>query len=42
MDPAARDEALEALAGSLRDRLLGEASAGGGDLHERIRALVDR
>jgi pilus assembly protein CpaF len=45
MDPAARDEALDELAGSLRDRLLGEAAGGGGaggDLHERIRALVDR
>jgi pilus assembly protein CpaF len=42
MDRAARDEALEELAGSLRDRLLGEAAAAGGDLHERIRALVDR
>ena len=42
MDAAARDEALEELAGSLRDRLLGEAGAHAGDLHERIRALVDR
>ncbi|MGH2920046.1 MAG: CpaF family protein [Solirubrobacteraceae bacterium] len=38
------DEALDALAGALRDRLLGEAGDGdgGGDMHERIRALVDR
>jgi pilus assembly protein CpaF len=43
MDHAARDEALDELAGSLRDRLLGEAAGGaGGDLHECIRALVDR
>ena len=40
-----RDEALDALAGALRDRLLGEAAGSGGDggdMHERIRALVDR
>jgi pilus assembly protein CpaF len=39
-----RDEALEELAGSLRDRLLGEADAAGagGDLGERILAPVDR
>ena len=39
-----RDEALDELAGSLRERLLGEAGAvaGGEDVHERIRALVDR
>jgi pilus assembly protein CpaF len=45
MDRADRDEALDALAGSLRERLLGEAGAGAGggeDVHERIRALVDR
>jgi pilus assembly protein CpaF len=42
MDPAARGAALEDLAGSLRERLLAEAGAEGGDLHERIRALVDR
>ncbi|MDP2712503.1 MAG: CpaF family protein, partial [Solirubrobacteraceae bacterium] len=45
-DLAADDTALEALAGSLRDRLLAEAGrrsgAAGADLHERIRALVDR
>jgi pilus assembly protein CpaF len=40
----ARDDALDALAGALRDRLLAEAGrhGSGGDLHERIRALVDR
>jgi len=38
-----RDAALDELAGSLRDRLLGEAAAhADGDLHERIRELVDR
>ncbi|MDX6691784.1 MAG: pilus assembly protein CpaF [Solirubrobacteraceae bacterium] len=39
-----RDEAFDALAGALRDRLLGEAGGAGadGDMHERIRALVDR
>jgi pilus assembly protein CpaF len=40
-----RDEALDALAGALRDRLLAEAAGDGGadgDMHERIRALVDR
>jgi pilus assembly protein CpaF len=46
MDRADRDEALDELAGSLRERLLGEAGAGAGggseDVHERIRALVDR
>ena len=39
------DSALEELAGSLRERLLGEAGRDAdddGDLHERIRALVDR
>jgi pilus assembly protein CpaF len=41
----AYDDALDALAGALRDRLLVEAgrdAGGGGDLQERIRALVDR
>ena len=41
----AYDDALDSLAGALRDRLLLEAGRGGdgdGDLHERIRALVDR
>jgi pilus assembly protein CpaF len=40
----AGDDALDALAGALRDRLLAEAGRHGtaGDLHERIRALVDR
>jgi pilus assembly protein CpaF len=37
-----RDEALDELAGSLRARLLDEAAGGDGDVHERIRALVDR
>jgi pilus assembly protein CpaF len=41
----ASPDTLEELAGSLRDRLLGEAEQGldaEGDLHARIRALVDR
>ena len=40
----AGDDAFDALAGALRDRLLAEAGRRGtaGDLHERIRALVDR
>jgi len=43
MDRSDRDAALDELAGSLRDRLLGEAAQhGDGDLHERIRRLVDR
>jgi pilus assembly protein CpaF len=43
MDLDDRDAALDELAGSLRDRLLGEAAQhAGGDLHERIRELVDR
>ncbi len=43
MDHADRDAALDELAGSLRDRLLGEAARhADGDLHERIRELVDR
>jgi pilus assembly protein CpaF len=43
MEHADLDAALEELAGSLRDRLLGEAAQhAGGDLHERIRELVDR
>ncbi len=39
-----RDDALDALAGALRDRLVAEAGRHGtaGDLHERIRELVDR
>jgi pilus assembly protein CpaF len=39
-----RDEALDALAGALRAHLLGEVAGdgGGADMHERIRALVDR
>jgi pilus assembly protein CpaF len=43
MDRSDRDAALDELAGSLRDRLLREAAAhADGDLHERIRELVDR
>jgi len=40
----ARDDAFDALASGLRDRLLAEAGRHGtaGDLHERIRSLVDR
>ncbi len=40
----ARDDALDALAGTLRARLLAEAGREGmrGDLHERIRGLVER
>jgi len=43
MDDLDRDAALDELAGSLRDRRLGEAGRRiEGDLHERIRELVDR
>jgi pilus assembly protein CpaF len=44
MDRFEHDAALDELAGSLRDRLLGEAARrhDGGDLHARIRELVDR
>ncbi len=43
MEDIDRDAALDELAVSLRDRLLGEAARhAGGDLHERIRDLVDR
>ena len=43
MDDTDRDAALDELAVSLRDRLLGEAARHvDGDLHERIRDLVDR
>jgi pilus assembly protein CpaF len=43
MDAIDRDAALDELAGALRDRLLAEAAQhAGGDLHVRIRALVDR
>src|SRR3954447_23212670 len=42
MDPAARVAALDELAASLRERLIAEAGGGEGDLHGRIRALVDR
>ena len=40
----AREDAFDALAGALRDRLLADAGRLGtaGDLHARIRALVDR
>ena len=43
-DRADDDGALDALAGALRERLLGEVGRDGahGQLHERIRALVDR
>lgn len=36
------DDAFDALAGSLRERLIEEAGADAGDLNMRIRALVDR
>lgn len=36
------DDAFDALAGSLRERLIEEAGADAGDLDMRIRALVDR
>jgi pilus assembly protein CpaF len=42
MDTAARAAALDELAASLRERLIAEADGGEGDLHGRIRALVDR
>jgi pilus assembly protein CpaF len=45
MERSERDEALDELAVALRERLLGEAGRAGaarGDLHERIRVLVDR
>ena len=44
MEHVDRDEALDDLAGVLRDRLLSEAGGAGDvdDLHERIRGLVDR
>jgi pilus assembly protein CpaF len=42
MDPSARAAALDELAGSLRERLIAEAGHDGVDLHDRIRALVDR
>ena len=44
MEHVDRDEALDDLAGVLRDRLLSEASGeeARDDLHERIRVLVDR
>src|SRR3954469_22944946 len=42
MDSAARAAALDDLAASLRERLIADAGTAGGDLHDRIRALVDR
>ncbi|MEA2321654.1 MAG: pilus assembly protein CpaF [Solirubrobacteraceae bacterium] len=42
MDSAARATAIDDLAAALRGRLIAEAGAAEGDLHERIRALVDR
>jgi pilus assembly protein CpaF len=42
MDPDARAAALDELAASLRERLIAEAGNTEGDLHDRIRALVDR
>src|SRR4051812_49487736 len=42
MDPHARAAALDELAASLRERLIAEPGGGEGDLHGRIRALVDR
>src|SRR3954462_5431344 len=42
MDPHARAAALDDLAATLRQRLIAEPDGGEGDLHGRIRALVDR
>ena len=42
MEPAARAAALDDLAAALRERLIAETEGAGGDLHARIRALVDR
>jgi pilus assembly protein CpaF len=42
MDPDARSAALDDLAAALRERLIAEAGGAEGDLHGRIRALVDR
>jgi pilus assembly protein CpaF len=42
MDPAARAAALDDLAAALRERLIADAGSAEGDLHRRIRALVDR
>jgi pilus assembly protein CpaF len=42
MDPASRAAALDDLAASLRERLIAEAPSADGDLHDRIRVLVDR
>src|SRR3954465_12980981 len=42
MDPQARAAALDDLAATLRERLIAEPGGGEGDLHGRIRSLVDR
>ncbi|HEV2812456.1 MAG TPA: CpaF family protein, partial [Solirubrobacteraceae bacterium] len=42
MDPAARADALDSLATSLRERLLADADDSGAEPAARIRALVDR
>src|SRR4051794_33977065 len=42
MDSAARAAALDDLAATLRERLIAEPGGRDGDLHGRIRALVDR
>src|SRR4051812_10534759 len=42
MDPATHAAAFDDLAASLRERLIADAGAAEGDLHDRIRALVDR
>src|SRR3954463_6733705 len=42
MDPHARAAALDDLAATLRERLIAEPVSAEGDLHGRIRALVDR
>src|SRR3954465_9451686 len=42
MDPQARAAALDDLAATLRERLIAEPVSAEGDLHGRIRALVDR
>src|SRR4051794_41719943 len=42
MDPHARAAALDDLAATLRQRLIAEPGGEEGDLHGRIRALVDR
>jgi len=42
MDPDARSAALDDLAAALRERLIAEAAGADGDLHGRIREVVDR